>query len=84
MDPIRDHIERTTRRHFFGRTGLGLGTAALATLLTENTRGETAPAGARAISPTLTGGLPGLPHFPPKAQRDLSSHEWRSIPNRLV
>ena len=32
MDPIREHIERMTRRHFFGRTGLGLGTAALSTL----------------------------------------------------
>ena len=35
MDPIREQIERMTRRHFFGRTGLGLGTAALSTLLAE-------------------------------------------------
>ena len=33
MDPIRERIEWMTRRHFFGRTGLSLGTAALATLL---------------------------------------------------
>ena len=36
MDPIREQIERMTRRHFFGRTGLSLGTAALSTLLAEN------------------------------------------------
>ena len=36
MDPIREQIELMTRRHFFGRTcGLGLGSAALASLLAE-------------------------------------------------
>ncbi len=45
MDPIREQIERMTRRHFFGRTGLGLGTAALSTLLAENARSETTPTG---------------------------------------
>ncbi len=65
MDPIREKIEWMTRRHFFGRTGLGLGTAALATLLAENARSGTAPP----KSGTVTGGLPGLPHFPPKAKR---------------
>ena len=30
MDPIREQIELMTRRHFFGRTGLSLGSAALA------------------------------------------------------
>ena len=42
-----------TRRHFFGRTGVGI--AALASLLQQETR--------------ASGGLPGLPHFPPKAKR---------------
>ena len=28
MNPIREQLEIMTRRHFFGRTGLGLGTAA--------------------------------------------------------
>ena len=30
MDPIGEQIDVMTRRHFFGRTGVGLGTAALA------------------------------------------------------
>jgi hypothetical protein len=58
MDPIRDHARTMTRRHFFGRGALGLGTAALASLLP-----------ARAAEETPTGGLPGLPHFAPKAKR---------------
>ena len=44
-----------TRRHFFSRTSTGLGIAALANLLQDDLRAE--------------GGLPGLPHFPPKAKR---------------
>jgi hypothetical protein len=50
-----------TRRQFFGRTGIGLGTAALATLLGHDLRGAT--------NESPTGGLPGLPHFPAKAKR---------------
>src|SRR5947199_922165 len=44
-----------TRRHFFSRSSTGIGIAALASLLSENAR--------------ASGGLPGLPHFPPKAKR---------------
>ena len=43
-----------TRRHFFGKSAYGLGIAALANLL-----GKELP----------SNGLPGLPHFPPKAKR---------------
>ena len=39
MDPIREQIDVLTRRHFFGRTGLGLGTAALADLLADGPAG---------------------------------------------
>ena len=46
--------ERSTRRHFFGRSAYGLGIAALADLM-----GEELP----------SDGLPGLPHFAPKARR---------------
>src|SRR5215471_8192195 len=44
-----------TRRHFFGRAATGVGTAALLSL-------------AHAETPA-TGGLPGLPHFKPRARR---------------
>jgi hypothetical protein len=60
MNPIHDRMQAMTRRHFFGRAGLGLGTAALASLL---------PQRAGAEAPLPTGGLPGLPHFAPKAKR---------------
>ena len=46
----------STRRDFLGRTGLGLGAAALSQLMGPS------PASA-------AGGLPGLPHFAPKAKR---------------
>jgi hypothetical protein len=49
-----------TRRHFFGRSATGIGVAALTSLLGAETRAESA---------TAHGGLPGLPHFPPKAKR---------------
>ena len=74
MNPIREQFDMMTRRHFFSRTGLGLGTAALSTLLAESARGETTPTGGSPASATLTGGLPGLPHFPPKARRAIYLH----------
>src|SRR6516225_8225894 len=61
MNPIHEHMQAMTRRHFFGRSALGLGAAALASLLPSRA------GAAEATSPT--GGLPGLPHFLPKAKR---------------
>ncbi len=61
MHPFLEHQLNLTRRQFFGRTGLGLGTAALATLL----HGDKAAAD----GPANIGGLRGLPHFAPKARR---------------
>jgi hypothetical protein len=60
MNSTHEHIQTLTRRHFFGRGALGLGTAALASLL---------PARAAAEATSPTGGLPDLPHFAPKAKR---------------
>src|SRR5262245_7756007 len=61
MNPIHEHIQAITRRHFFRRSALGLGSAALASLL---------PQSATAAAPVVaTGGLPTLPHFAPKAKR---------------
>src|SRR5712692_6438823 len=58
-----------TRRHFFARNSVGLGTAALASLLNSNGFAagvETHP---------KTGGLADLPHFAPKAKRVIFLHQ---------
>ncbi|HLN32643.1 MAG TPA: DUF1501 domain-containing protein [Gemmataceae bacterium] len=61
MNPFQEQIQLMTRRHFFGRSALGLGGAALASL---------APGWLHAAPPMhATGGLPNLPHFAPKAKR---------------
>jgi hypothetical protein len=51
-----------TRRHFFGRNASGIGMAALAGLLGRQLRADTP-------QHKVHGGLPGLPHFAPKARR---------------
>src|SRR5438874_10534598 len=61
MDLMQEHVQAMTRRHFFRRSALGLGSAALVSLL---------PQPVDAAAPVVaTGGLPGLPHFAPKAKR---------------
>src|SRR3989440_9777052 len=55
MTPLSDHLALMTRRHFFGRGALGLGTAALASLTPRVAAAD--------------GGLADLPHFAPKAKR---------------
>ena len=65
MQPPDETRLALTRRHFFGRSASGIGVAALASLLNDDLRGETAPP----ASHPAHGGLPGLPHFPPKARR---------------
>src|SRR5688500_10557341 len=60
MDPRLEHQRLVTRRQLFGRTALGFGTAALASLLGKDLLGSdvtaTAPRGA-------------FPTFAPKAKR---------------
>lgn len=65
MFPLFDHHALVTRRQLFGHSALGLGTAALATLFQKT--GLAAEASRPAAAPI--GGLPGLPHFAPKAKR---------------
>ena len=60
MYPPDERALLLSRRHFFGRTATGIGTAALASLLAKD-----APAADR----KRVGGLPGLPHFAAKAKR---------------
>ena len=63
MHPFREAELLETRRHFFGRTAAGIGTAALASLLN--------PGLSAAPQEKLATGaeVPGLPHFAPKAKR---------------
>src|SRR5438034_5951779 len=60
MDPLLENQLLITRRHFFGLTSIGVGMAALASLFERDLISAEGPA---------SGGLPGLPHFPPKAKR---------------
>ncbi len=55
MDPLHEHHRLLTRRTFLGRSGLGLGAVALASLFGERGDGQQA--------------RPGLPHHPPRARR---------------
>ena len=59
MNPIQEHVQTITRRHFFGRSAPGLGSAALASLLSQSD----------SVAATAATGLAGLPHFAPTAKR---------------
>src|SRR5579863_686958 len=60
IDPLARALgAEETRRRFFARGAQGIGALALASLLGDKARGE---------------GLPGLPHFAPKAKRCIYLH----------
>jgi len=63
MDPIQQYMRAVNRRYFFKQGALGLGSAALTTLLPQQLLASVAN------TAQATGGLPGLPHFAPKAKR---------------
>ena len=70
MDPLTKFQTMLTRRHFFGRVGTGLGVAALAHLFDQELMAsQAASAIAQGSTRKAAGGLPGLPHFAPKAKR---------------
>ena len=59
-----------SRRDFLVKTGLGLGTAALAQLLGRDALAAVEPPANPGLPHAAgLGGLPGLPHFAPKAKR---------------
>jgi hypothetical protein len=60
MHPSDKAVQLETRRQFFGRGARGLGVAALASLFGEGGSAKE--------------GLPGLPHFAPKAKRAIYLH----------
>ena len=68
MDPIREAELMMTRRQLFGRTSLGLGTAALSRLFTLGGLGGLTQL-ASAFDGQAHHGIPGLPNFAPKAKR---------------
>jgi hypothetical protein len=65
MSPLLDDSSLSTRRAFLGRSALGLGAVALSLLEANAGRGAAPPSRGRQAS----GGLPGLPHFRPRAKR---------------
>jgi hypothetical protein len=72
MHPTFEFQQLLTRRFFFSRASLGLGTVALASLLQPRLFGDDAPD--QRLSPTTgapegVGGLPGFPNYPAKAKR---------------
>ena len=67
MHPYQQYVLQSTRRHFLGQTAGGLGAAALASLM--NPALLAAPATPEIDGGRYIGGLPGLPHFAPKAKR---------------
>ena len=64
MNPLLERQLQLTRRHFFGLGSTGIGAAVLSSLLSD----DLCAAAPRTDSPE-TSGLPGLPHFAPKAKR---------------
>ena len=59
MNPIEERKQLLTRRSFLSLSSTCLGAAALNTLMNEKAVGQESAAG----------GLPGIPHFAPKAKR---------------
>jgi hypothetical protein len=71
MDPVQEHFQSITRRHFLGQCRIGIGALALSSLL-----GDTRPASAAGS----LGARPGLPHLPPKAKNVIFLHMAGSPP----
>jgi hypothetical protein len=59
MNPLLETHLAITRRHFFGRSASGVGIAALASLLNDESRGQS----------ESSGGLSGFPNYKPTAKR---------------
>jgi hypothetical protein len=68
MNPCEEYIKLETRRQFFGRAAVGLGSVALGSLLGKEAFAAPTPTDAPGVEQAV-GGLQGLPHFAPKAKR---------------
>lgn len=70
MEPFQRYIESQTRRHFFRNGAIGLGSAALSYLMArDNASAAGVPNFMDSPHDRANRGLPGLPHFAPKAKR---------------
>ena len=69
LDPRDEARLLENRRQFFGRASTGIGLAALATLVAGESRSTDAQAGEPSLLEPRIGGLPGVPHFAPRAKR---------------
>src|SRR5437899_2374244 len=70
MDDITKYQQTPSRRRFLNRSGLGLGSLALASLLEPRLFAENSPAAPGATGARgSAGGLPGFPNFAAKAKR---------------
>lgn len=70
MHPLANQALQQTRRHFLSEATLGMGAAALSSLLgTAAGGGSSRASAAEPIARQRVGGLPSLPHFAPKAKR---------------
>jgi hypothetical protein len=69
MDPRFQYQVNQTRRHFFGDSGLRLGSLAMAAM-----GASSAVAGDDSGTPAVHPPLPGLPHFPPTAKSIIYLH----------
>src|SRR5215216_6349143 len=65
MNPLTDNRRHITRRALFSKTATGIGIAALAHLF----QNELLAGPATTQTSKVHGGIPGLPHFAPKAKR---------------
>ncbi len=68
MHPLHEFQRILTRRQFFGQTGVRLGGLGMAWAMAQSA------AGGVATEPRMQPGLPGLPHFPPKARSVIYLH----------
>ena len=73
MNQFEKNKLQTTRREFFGKSATGIGVAALAGLMAKSGLATAIEKPAATLDDTTRseklGGLPGLPHFKPKAKR---------------
>lgn len=76
IHPEDEAVLAETRRQFFGRGAKGLGSLALFSLLADQAHAQQSPvqqAPVQKDKPAI-GGLPGLPHFAPRAKRAIYLH----------